>query len=87
MLPAGPDAQAREINRYQAAVEMLCRDGTTTRAVLDTVNGYTFTPLAAIEAARRVLSGEIRPGFQTPVGLFSSGFAETIANTRIDFLP
>lgn len=87
MLPAGPDAQAREINRYQATVEILRRDGATTRAVLDTVNGYTFTPLAAVEAARRVLAGEIRAGFQTPVGLFGSSFAETIANTRIDFLP
>jgi short subunit dehydrogenase-like uncharacterized protein len=51
--------------------------------VLDTVNGYTFTSLAAVEAARRVLSGEARPGFQTPAGVFGSGFAETIADTCI----
>lgn len=82
-LPAGPDAKAREANRYQAAVEVVAKDGTTTRAFLDTVNGYTFTPLAAVEAARRVLAGQVRTGFQTPVGLFGSGFAETIADTRI----
>ncbi|RYG78695.1 MAG: hypothetical protein EON59_16960, partial [Alphaproteobacteria bacterium] len=53
------------------------------RSVLDTVNGYSFTPMAAAEAARRVLAGEVRPGFQTPMGLFGTGFAETIADTRI----
>ena len=27
--------------------------------------------------------GEARPGFQTPVGLFGAGFAETVADTTI----
>ena len=58
-------------------------DGSVFCAVLDTVNGYTFTPTAASEAARRVLAGEGRPGFQTPAGMFGNGFAETIADTRI----
>ena len=47
------------------------------------MNGYSFTALAAAEAARRVLGGEIVPGFQTPAGLFGAGFAETIADTTI----
>lgn len=85
-LPNGPDAQARQTHRYQAAVEVLDIDGRLTRAWLDTVNGYSFTTLAAVEAARRVLAGEFRPGFQTPVDVFGRGFAETIADTRITFL-
>lgn len=86
-LPDGPDANDRAANRYQAAVEIVDAGGVVTRAALDTVNGYSFTPLAAVEAARRVLGGECRPGFQTPVGLFGSGFAGTIADTRIFDLP
>ena len=86
-LPDGPTAQERVDNRYQAAVEVMDADGAVTHAVLDTVNGYSFTPLAAIEAARRVLEGDVRPGFQTPVGVFGSGFAETIADTRITSMP
>ena len=82
-LPEGPTAQEREDSRYQAAVEVVDAHGATTRMVLDTVNGYSFTPLAAVEAARRVLAGEFRAGFQTPVGVFGNGFAETIADTRI----
>ncbi|WP_416056288.1 saccharopine dehydrogenase NADP-binding domain-containing protein [Stenotrophomonas maltophilia] len=82
-LPDGPTDQERAENRYHAAVEVMDADGSTAYAVLDTVNGYSFTPLAAIEAARRVLAGEVRAGFQTPVDIFGSGFAESIADTRI----
>jgi short subunit dehydrogenase-like uncharacterized protein len=85
-LPDGPSAAERDANRYQAAVEVTGAGGETVRAILDTVNGYSFTPLAAAEAARRVLAGEARPGFQTPAGLFGKGFAETIADTTIQIL-
>ncbi|MDB5931009.1 MAG: hypothetical protein JWR60_2716, partial [Polaromonas sp.] len=46
-------------------------------------SGYSYTPLAAVEAARRVLGGEQRAGFETPAWLFGAGFAETIAGTQI----
>lgn len=82
-LPPGPSAEERAANRYRAAVEVTALDGTVLRSVLETVNGYTFTAMAAAEAARRVLAGEARPGFQTPAGLFGHGFAGTIADTRI----
>ncbi|WP_223218420.1 hypothetical protein [Rhizobium wenxiniae] len=48
------------------------------------MNGYTFTSIAAAKAARRVVAGEVKPGFQTPTGLFGVGFAQTIADTTID---
>jgi hypothetical protein len=82
-LPDGPNGEARAANRYQAAVEITGEDDVVARAILDTVNGYSFTAMAAAEAARRVLAGEARPGFQTPAGLFGAGFAQTIADTTI----
>ena len=82
-LPDGPTEAERLANRYQAVVEVTDARGKVRRSVLDTVNGYTFTALAAAEAGRRVLAGEARPGFQTPAGLFGNGFAETIADTTI----
>ncbi|WP_395398170.1 saccharopine dehydrogenase NADP-binding domain-containing protein [Novosphingobium sp. BL-8A] len=82
-MPDGPTLEQREANRYHAAVEVTAEDGTVVRSILDTVNGYTFTTLAAAEAARRVVGGETRAGFQTPAGLFGDGFAETIADTTI----
>lgn len=82
-LPDGPDAAERAANRYQATVVVTDQHGAQSQAMLDTVNGYTFTPLAAVEAARRVLNGELRFGFQTPAGLFGNQFASSIADTSI----
>jgi short subunit dehydrogenase-like uncharacterized protein len=82
-MPDGPTHDQRDANRYHAAVEVTGEDGRVVRSVLDTVNGYTFTTIAAAEAARRVLNGEARPGFQTPAGLFGAGFGETISDTSI----
>lgn len=84
LLPDGPSEEERLANRYQASVEVTGADGKVTHSVLDTVNGYTFTAMAAAEAGRRVLGGEIRSGFQTPAAVFGTGFAQTIADTSID---
>lgn len=86
-LPDGPTAEQRQANRYQASAEVTGENGQVVRSVLETVNGYTFTSLASIEAARRVLQRESRPGFQTPADIFGVQFAETIADTRITDLP
>lgn len=82
-LPDGPSAAERDAQAARAVVEVDDESGATTRAVIETVNGYSYTPLAAIEAARRVQGGEHRPGFETPARLFGAGFAESIAGTRI----
>jgi short subunit dehydrogenase-like uncharacterized protein len=81
-LEDGPSAEQREADRYQAVAEVEGGDQMV-RSLLDTVNGYTFTPLAAAHAARRVLAGQLQPGFHTPAEIFGVGFAETIADTHI----
>ncbi|MBK3869280.1 hypothetical protein GFL09_16820 [Pseudomonas stutzeri] len=82
-LPEGPDAHQRETHRARAVAEVTGADGTVARSVIETVNGYSYTPLAAVEAARRVSSGERQPGFETPAKLLGAGFAESIAGTVI----
>lgn len=82
-LPDGPSAEQRDAHRARAVAEVIGADGTSARSVIETVNGYTYTPLAAVEAARRVLGGERRPGFETPARVFGVGFAETISGTTI----
>ncbi|QXC52904.1 saccharopine dehydrogenase NADP-binding domain-containing protein (plasmid) [Agrobacterium salinitolerans] len=83
LLPDGPSEEERLANRYQALVEVTDDQGQVVRSLLDTVNGYTFTAMAAAEAGRRILASEACPGFQTPAGLFGNGFAQTIADTTI----
>jgi len=82
-LPDGPTAEQRNAHRARAVVEVTAADGTVVRSMIETVNGYSYTPLAAVEAARRVLEGERRPGFETPARLFGVEFAETIEGTTI----
>lgn len=87
-LPDGPSAEERAAHPYQAAVEVVGRDGATARSILHTINGYSFTPMAAAEAARRVLAGTRRPGFQTPAELFGDDFIEGFPETRLfELLP
>ncbi|WP_085690531.1 MULTISPECIES: trans-acting enoyl reductase family protein [unclassified Pseudomonas] len=82
-LPDGPSVEQREVHRARAVAEVSGANGSVARSVIETVNGYTYTPLAAVEAARRVLSGERRPGFETPARVFGIGFAESIAGTTV----
>lgn len=82
-LPDGPTPEEREAHRARAVVEVTGADGGIARSTIETVNGYSYTPLAAVEAARRVLTGERQPGFATPARVFGGGFAESIAGTVI----
>ncbi|KAB0495367.1 saccharopine dehydrogenase family protein [Pseudomonas vancouverensis] len=82
-LPDGPSIEEREGHRARAVAEVVGADGTIARSVIETVNGYSYTPLSAVEAARRVLGGERRAGFETPARVFGVGFAETIDGTTI----
>lgn len=82
-LPDGPSSEERAGQRARAVVEITGADGSIARSVIETVNGYSYTPLVAVEAARRVLASEKRAGFDTPARLFGASFAETIAGTQI----
>lgn len=82
-LPDGPSAQERDAQPARAAVEITGEDGSLARAVIETVNGYSYTPLVAVEAARQVAAGRWRVGFETPARVFGAAFAESIPGTRI----
>jgi short subunit dehydrogenase-like uncharacterized protein len=82
-LPDGPSREERDEQRARAVVEVTGADGSVARSMIETVNGYSYTPLSAVEAVRRVLGGEQRAGFDTPARLFGSTFAQSIAGTQI----
>jgi short subunit dehydrogenase-like uncharacterized protein len=79
----GPSLQERLANRASAVAEVTGIDGSVVRARIDTINGYSYTPLAAVAAIGLVAAGEIKPGFQTPSTVFGAQFAVSIADTRI----
>jgi short subunit dehydrogenase-like uncharacterized protein len=82
-IPDGPTTEERESNPYQTAVIVRSKDGSVTRSVLHTVNGYSFTPIASVEAARLVLGGKSRSGFQTPAGVFGNDFVKSISGSKV----
>ncbi|KAI0487621.1 hypothetical protein F4859DRAFT_465704 [Xylaria cf. heliscus] len=85
-LPDGPTAEQRMANPCHASVVITEQDNSTRRAVLHMVNGYTFTGIASVEAAKRVLIGEVKAGFQTPVDVFGKDFVESVSGSRlVDF--
>lgn len=85
LLPDGPSFAEREANPYHAAVAVTSEDGIVQRAILHTVNGYTFTSHASIQAAKRVLEGVVQAGFQTPAGCFGAGFVYTVDGSSSRF--
>lgn len=82
-LPDGPGLEEREKTPYHAAVRVRNERGRTITATLHTLNGYTFTAMASVEAARRVLRGTDTLGWQTPTTLYGEAFLEAIPGTRI----
>lgn len=82
-MPAGPSQQERAAQPARAVVEVVGADGSILRSLIETVNGYSYTALAAVEALRRVLDGIARPGFETPARVFGPGFAQSIPGTRV----
>jgi short subunit dehydrogenase-like uncharacterized protein len=79
----GPSLEERTANPASFVVEVTGIDGTVVRARMDTVNGYTYTPMVAIEALRLLAAGQAKFGFQTPGTVFGAGFAASIADTRV----
>jgi saccharopine dehydrogenase (NAD+, L-lysine-forming) len=78
----GPDAG----RRATGAVQLWGRvsDGTRAEELTMTVpEGYTFTAHAALECARRVLAGSVKPGAWTPSLAFGADFAATLPGVRV----
>lgn len=82
-LPDGPSEAERLHGHYWALAEITDEDGSVVRSVIETPTGYTYTALSAVEAARLVLAGRHKAGFQTPSLAFGSHFATDIADSRI----
>ena len=83
---AGPDAATRKNTQSLIWGEVRNQVGQTLHSQLRFGNGYSFTARAAIAAARRVLGGDVYPGFQTPSRAFGIGFLLALG-ARITDLP
>ncbi len=74
----GPSAEEREKGQNHVIGIAKNQAGESLRMHLVTPDGYTFTGMSTVEITRKILSGEVKPGYQTPATAFGSGFAESI---------
>ena len=72
--PQGPDAATRRQTESLVWGEVCDANGQCVTSRLRCGNGYSFTSRSVVAAAKRVLNGEIKPGFQTPSRAFGIGF-------------
>jgi short subunit dehydrogenase-like uncharacterized protein len=72
--PEGPNDAERASGRAVLVAEASNAKGVTVRSRLRTSEGYTLTVMTALEIARRVLAGDLEPGFQTPSLAYGADF-------------
>ncbi len=82
--PPGPDPETRARTESRVWGEVRDEAGGVAVGRLHGPNGYTLTATAAIAAATKVLGGAVRPGYQTPAGLFGPDFVLELGVTRHD---
>jgi short subunit dehydrogenase-like uncharacterized protein len=80
-LPEGPSEEERLGTRALVVAEA---EGASrvARARLDTPSGYETTRLAGVEAARRILAGDAKPGYQTPATAFGADFVLSLPGVK-----
>jgi short subunit dehydrogenase-like uncharacterized protein len=80
-LPEGPSEHERLTARARVVAEAEGAQGLA-RARLETPSGYETTRLAGVEAARRILAGGAKPGFQTPATAFGADFVLALPGVK-----
>jgi short subunit dehydrogenase-like uncharacterized protein len=85
--PAGPSDAERANGSSIIWGEVENTDKEKSSARLYGPEGYTLTALTAIEIVRRVLSGDFKPGFQTPALAYGPNLILAIPGTHFEDLP
>lgn len=73
-MPEGPNEDVLRTGYRILVGAVTNAQGETARARLRTSQGYLLTAQTGTEIARRVVAGEVKPGFQTPSLVFGSDF-------------
>jgi short subunit dehydrogenase-like uncharacterized protein len=73
VIPSGPSRDQNE-NGFSLMVGEMSDENHVVRARLRTPEGYRCTALTTVEIMKRILNGEIKPGFQTPSLAYGADF-------------
>lgn len=78
-LPAGPSEAELQSGLTRAWGQVTDETGQSVSTRLSGPEAYLFTALTAIAIVKRVLAGDIAPGFQTPAQVYGADFVLEIA--------
>jgi short subunit dehydrogenase-like uncharacterized protein len=81
----GPSQNERASGHVEFWGRVTDAQGQTAEAILTTPEGYSLTTLTSLEILKRVLAGEVQPGFSTPAQAFGGKFIEQFAGVKIDW--
>ena len=70
----GPTDQQRAEGQSRCWGEAIDAQGNAVQSRLSCPEGYTLTAMTTLAAVRRVLDGQVKPGFQTPSSAFGADF-------------
>jgi short subunit dehydrogenase-like uncharacterized protein len=84
-MPEGPTESQRGARHAVIVAEMEDADGTRVRSRMRTPEAYSMTASAACAIVKRVLLGDVEPGFQTPARVYGADFSLSLPGvTRED---
>ena len=85
-LPQGPDEE-RRTNGFSLMLAEASDGGTTVRTKLRVPEGYHLTMLTTVAIAKRILAGDLKPGFQTPSLAYGADFILDFPGVTREDLP
>lgn len=80
-LPPGPPEGQRENGLALILGEVRDSQGRVARSRLQTREGYSFTAQSTVEIMKRILSSDLKIGFQTPSRVYGADFVLQFPNT------
>jgi short subunit dehydrogenase-like uncharacterized protein len=78
-LPAGPSEAELQKGKTHVWGEVKNAKGQSVRARLQGPEAYLFTARSSVLIAKKVLAGQVKPGFQTPASVYGSNVVTEIA--------
>jgi len=81
-LPEGPSPGARHARKAVIVVEAETDGRVVARSRLSTPEAYSFTAESGVAVARRVMGGDLQPGFQTAGRVFGPDFVLGLSGVR-----
>lgn len=80
--PPGPDSETRARAYSLVWAELTDASGRSVHATMKGPEPYDVTAHGILAVARRILSGDVKPGYQTPAGCYGADLAMEIPGMR-----